>query len=124
MRATDTTPATKISGTDRYEWLPGEFFLVHHVDVRIGDEEAKSIEIIGYDASSGTYPMHYFDSQGSSGIMHAAVADRRWKFSGESMRFSGSFAPDGNTLRGTWEQSTSDGGWVPWMDVNLTRVAD
>jgi hypothetical protein len=27
-----------IIGTDIYEWLPGGFFLVHHVDVMIGDQ--------------------------------------------------------------------------------------
>jgi hypothetical protein len=26
-------PPVPIEGTDIYEWLPGEFFLVHHVDV-------------------------------------------------------------------------------------------
>ena len=122
VRATDTTPALKIIGTDLYEWLPGESFLVHRVDVRIGDEEEKSTEIIGYDPATDTYPMHSFDAQGVSGVMHATVAGRTWKFSGETMRFSGSFDEEGNTIRGTWEQATSDGGWVPWMDVKLTRV--
>ncbi len=28
-------PVIKISGTDAYEWLPGGFFLLHHVDVRM-----------------------------------------------------------------------------------------
>src|SRR5262245_59374581 len=27
-----------ITGTDIYEWLPGGFFLVHHVDVVIGEQ--------------------------------------------------------------------------------------
>ena len=35
-----------ITGTDIYEWLPGGFFLVHHVDVMIGDQRVQAIELI------------------------------------------------------------------------------
>lgn len=50
-------PATRITGTDAYEWLPGGFFLLHHVDVHVGDEKVDAFEVIGgYDAATGTYP--------------------------------------------------------------------
>ena len=39
-----------ITGTDIYEWLPGGFFLLHHVDVVIGEQAVPAIELIGeYD---------------------------------------------------------------------------
>jgi len=39
-----------ITGTDIYEWLPGGFFLLHHVDVVIGEQAVRAIELIGeYD---------------------------------------------------------------------------
>jgi hypothetical protein len=34
-----------ITGTDIYEWLPGGFFLVHHVDVKIGQQQVQALEI-------------------------------------------------------------------------------
>ena len=39
-----------ITGTDIYEWLAGGFFLVHHVDVVIGEQRVQAMELIGpYD---------------------------------------------------------------------------
>ena len=78
-------PAGKLIGTDTYEWLAGEFFLIHRVDVRMGNQKNESIEMIGYDAQSNSYPMHSFDSQGNSVIMRAGVAGDPWTFTGESM---------------------------------------
>ena len=41
-----------IIGTDIYEWLPGGFFLVHHVDVMIGDQRVQAIDFIGCDPTT------------------------------------------------------------------------
>ena len=46
-------------GTDRYEWLPGGFFMLHTVDVMMNGVRKENIEIIGYDPLSDTYPMHF-----------------------------------------------------------------
>src|ERR671918_1085387 len=91
MKESPFGPAGKIIGTDTYEWLAGGFFLLHRVDVRMGDQKNESIEIIGYDASTKTYPMHSFDSQGNSLVMEAELVDDTWSFTGESMRFTGVF---------------------------------
>lgn len=124
IRAAPPNPAVKISGTDIYEWLPGGFFLVHRVDVRMGDEEVKAVEIIGYDASSQTYPMHSFDNKGNYDLLQANVHDRTWTIIGKSMRFTGVFSDDGNTITGHWEQLIDGSNWLPWMEVKLTRVED
>jgi hypothetical protein len=43
-------PAANIRAVETYEWLPGEFFLVHRFEGRVGDVEAGCLEIIGlYD---------------------------------------------------------------------------
>jgi hypothetical protein len=34
-------PSVPIEGTDIYEWLPGGFFLVHHVDVVVGTSRSR-----------------------------------------------------------------------------------
>ena len=116
------TVPVKIAGTDTYEWLPGEYFLLHHVDVRIGGEAAQSVEIIGYDRETHSYPMHYFNNKGDKGIMQATYADSTWNFLSETMRFAGKFSDDGKTLSGTWETFSAENGWVPWMEVRLIRV--
>ncbi len=47
--ATGTTPEIRISGTDTYGWLPGEFFLLHRVNVVVGTDINETFEIIGFD---------------------------------------------------------------------------
>ena len=110
-----SAPAVEIVGTDTYEWLEGGFFLIHRVDVRIGDEHVHAIEIIGYDAASKAYPMRSFDSQGNAGTYQATVRDGVWTFTGESERATVVASDAGNTLTAKWERK-SDGsnGYPGW----------
>jgi hypothetical protein len=49
-------PPVPITGTDGYQWLAGGFFLVHHVDVVIGDQQVQALELIGdYDPASDAF---------------------------------------------------------------------
>jgi Protein of unknown function (DUF1579) len=122
IRASPSGSAVMIHATDTYEWLPGRFFLIHRWDAHMPDGNTKGIEIIGYDASSKTYPMHSFDSEGNFGIMRASVKGDIWSFAGESLRFKGGFRDGGNTFAGIWEQRSRDGlKWVPWMDIRLRK---
>jgi nitroimidazol reductase NimA-like FMN-containing flavoprotein (pyridoxamine 5'-phosphate oxidase superfamily) len=118
--------ATRITGTDAYEWLPGGFFLLHHVDVHVGDEKVDAVEVIGgYDAATGTYPMRSFDNQGNFVTMRARVNDAGvWSFTGESERTTLVVGDDGTTMTAHWEQS-GDGGstWRPWMEMRFTKVS-
>jgi len=122
IQASPYGPAGKIIGTDTYEWLPGGFFLVHRVDVHMGDQTNESIEIIGYDASTKTYPMHSFDSQGNHLVMQAGVVGDQWTFTGGSMRFTGTFSEDGKSISGKWEYLEDNSKWHHWMDVRLTKI--
>jgi hypothetical protein len=115
-------PSGKLVGTDTYEWLAGGFFLIHRVDVCMGDQKNESIEMIGYDASSNTYPMHSFDSQGNSIAMQARIKGDTWTFTGESMRFTGTFGKDRKSISGKWESLGDDSKWHHWMDVKLTKA--
>lgn len=115
-------PAVKLKAIDTYEWLPGGFFLIHHVDGLIGDKEVKTIEIIGYDASKQVYFTHAYDNHGSMASYYANLLGRDWKITGNTERFSGKFSVDGNTLIGTWELLGNDEEWTHWMDIRLTKV--
>ena len=115
--------ALPISGTDTYEWLPGGFFLFHRVDVMVGADRKESIEIIGYDQLSDTYPMHYYDNAGESGIMHAVEEDGVWAFLSHNLRFTGGFSDDGNTLSGVWEQLYENEVWHHLMNIKLSRTS-
>ncbi len=119
-------PALRIKGTDSYEWLPGEFFLIHRWDVRIGEEQTSGIEIIGYDDASDTYPMQSFDNQGRTDILTGSVKQGEWTYEGQSgvktIRCTLAFSDADNTITGKWEQSGDGTTWIPWMNVKLARV--
>jgi hypothetical protein len=121
-RAGPLGPAARITAVDTYEWFAGGFFLVHHVDARIGDEEMKVLEVIGYDPSSRTYYTRSFDSQGNAGSYVASVRDGGWSLKGESERATVVVSKDGNTMTVNWERSDDGTTWWPWMDVTLTRA--
>lgn len=111
----------QMKGTDIYEWLPGGFFLLHKVDVQMDTERKQSIEIIGYDESTDTYPMHFYDNEGNSGTLHASLDNGTWTFLSDTLRFTGCFSEDGKILTGVWEQRDDTSDWIAWMEVRLTR---
>lgn len=121
MTAGDGKPDHEILGTDTYEWLPGGFFMMHKVDVIIGSEHVETTEIIGYDASTNNYMMHFFDNKGQSGLTYASVQDGIWTFASDTMKFTGRFSSDGNTMSGVWEQA-HDKAWEFLMNIKLTKV--
>lgn len=49
--------------TDTWEWLPGNFFLVHRWDGSVGEAAFNGIEILGYDVRAHAYDSHFFDNQ-------------------------------------------------------------
>ncbi|MET8339442.1 DUF1579 family protein [Streptosporangium canum] len=123
VAADPSDPAIEIAGSDTYEWLAGGFFLVHRVDVRIGDDHVEVIEMIGpYDPSTGTYPMRSFDNQGAFATMRASVADDGvWTFSGGTERATLVIADDRATMSATWERTDDTTTWHPWMTMSFTR---
>jgi hypothetical protein len=116
-------PALTITGTDVYEWL-GDGFLVHHVDVLMGDERVQVIELIGdYDPVSGTYAMRAFDGHGTFSTMRASVdGDGVWTFTDGTTRATLTIDPDGRTMAARWERSDAGAGWQHWMDMHFTRA--
>jgi Protein of unknown function (DUF1579) len=73
-----------IAGTDVYEWLAGGFFLVHHVDVMVGQQRVQALELIGsYDPATDSFTARAYDNLGNVTIMRARVDDQGvWRFTG------------------------------------------
>lgn len=124
IAATATDPAIRIGGLDTYEWLAGEHFLIHRVNVRMNEEHVEVIEVIGpYDPASRTYPMRSFDNQGSFVTMRASVDDEGvWTFVGETERATLVIAEDGDAMTAEWERTDNGSNWRHWMDMSFTRA--
>jgi len=115
-------PATSLSATDTYRWLPGKHFIVHDVDARFGAQVSRSMEVMGYDLQRRRYVSRSYDDQGISESFELELNRRRWRIFGQSVRFDGSFNAPGDKLSGTWEMKTSKSKWQPWIEIELTRA--
>ena len=111
-----------IAGTDTYTWLPGGHWVVHEVDVRMGEEHTQALELIGgRDESSGGWQMHAFDTADSPGTMSLTLQEPGLLLlQGDGVRswFRPEAGPDQMTA--LWEREV-DGQWIPWMRMRFDR---
>ena len=132
--------AVPITGTDIYEWLPGGFFLVHHVDVMVGEQKVQAVEIIGeYDPATDSYTGRAYDNQGNITVMRARVDDNGvWTFTGGgdvapvarpssadatgAVRSTLTVSADSSSMTAKWERSDDGSTWQPWMNMTFTRM--
>jgi hypothetical protein len=127
VAATETTPAARVDSIDTYEWYPGEFFLVHDADARVGDDAIKSLEIIGYDPERRRYFASFFDSTGGFGVEELRLDGNTWTWRGSNVmgvkehRCIAVVGDDGKTIRARHEKSDDGESWSLWMDVTLKR---
>ena len=121
--ATDDAPATTLVATDIYRWGPGRQFVVHEVDARFGDDIARSMEVVGYDSARKQYVARSYDDTGVSELFDVSLRGRRWRITGDAVRFEGRFDADRNRLTGLWERKSKRSGWQPWIKLELVRAS-
>ena len=95
-------------GTVTYEWTPGGFFLLQHVE--LGGN--RGLEVIGHEQKYGETPSqdirsrYYGFSEGETlDYTYEIVGDTLSIWSGERgspAYYQGTFSSDGNTLTGAW----------------------
>jgi hypothetical protein len=130
-------PRISIVGTDIYEVLAGGYFLVHRVDVMVGEQPVRAIEIIGERDRSGGFFARSFDNDGNAELMHLTIDDNGvFHFGGgpeiapaakpadappSHVRSTLTVAEDQRSMTAFWERSEDGSSWHPWMDVSFRR---
>lgn len=131
-------PPVPVKGTDIYEVLAGGYFLVHHVDVTVGDQAVRAIEVIGERApEGGGFLARSFDDQGNTEVMRLTVDDEgALHFTGgpeiaaaaqpadattARVRSTLRVAPDRQSMTALWERSQDGQTWEPWMNITFAR---
>jgi hypothetical protein len=130
-------PLVPVKGTDIYEVLAGGYFLVHHVDVTVGDEEVRAVEVIGEPATGGGFLARSYDNHGAAEVMRVVVDDEGvFRFQGgpeiaaaaqpanaptAQVRSTLRVAPDRQSMTALWERSEDGHTWTPWMNIMFTR---
>ena len=131
-------PLNPVVGTDIYDVLPGGHFLVHHVDVTVGDQPVRAIEIIGEPDGTGGYLARSFDSEGNAEVMHMTIDnDGVFQFAGGGdiapaaqpntaqtarVRSTLTIASDRQSMTALWERSEDGTTWHRWMDITFVRT--
>ena len=113
----------RITGTDTYTWLSGGHWVVHEVDVTMGDQATRALELIGgRDEATGGWQMHAFDTADAPGRMVlTAAGSGLLLLQGDGIRswLRPEAGPTHMTTR--WERE-QDGEWVAWMDMRFDRT--
>lgn len=119
--ATDENDAGRLIATDTYRWLPGRRFVVHEVDARFDGAPSRSMEVVGFDASTRRYAATSYDDRGTREQFVVSLDRRRWTISGRTARFDGRFDARRNRLTGLWELKGRKA-WQPWIELTLSRA--
>lgn len=119
---TEGAPATTLTATDTYRWLPGKHFIVHDADARFGVEPTRSMEVIGYDRATKRHVARSYDDHGITELFEVALKGKRWAIKGEAVRFNGKFNATNSELTGLWELKGKAAGWQPWIRLKLARA--
>lgn len=100
------------SGTVRYEWMEGGFFLLQHVDMIHGDNHIKGLEVIGHEQPFGgerseDIQSRFYDNMGNT-------FDYVYEIEGDVLTIWGGMRGSPAYYKGTFsaDDSVLDGGWV------------
>jgi hypothetical protein len=99
---------TTIRGEASYRWLPGGFFLEQHVQLDFMGLQIDSLELIGYDPETGTFPSTVFSNLSPDPLPY------RWDVQGDTVTITVAYGPLDATFTGSWrDDGTFSGGWRP-----------
>lgn len=83
-------PAGKVNRTDRFQWLPGGFFLEHQREGKGPLGTFRHMSVIGYSPISKSYTWEFFDlNSGSTISLSGTSSGNSWKFSGSGISRAG-----------------------------------
>jgi len=106
---------------ESYEWLPGNFFLLHKWNAKAGDRIFIGTEIIGYDEAEKTFFTNFFDNAGFHPVYMANFADNIWNFTEPNTKAKVTIN-DKDTITFNWEWRNGDNDWLPLCDRVARRI--
>ncbi len=118
----DGSVVATVAGSDVYSWLPGGHWIVHEVDVIMGEERTQVLELIGgRDEGSGGWQMHAFDTADSPGKMLLTAAEPDLLLlQGDGVRSWFRIRAGDRHMTTLWEREVGHR-WIPWMDMRFDR---
>ena len=98
-----------ITGQASYRWLPGGFFLEQRIELNFMGMEIHSLELIGYDPETDTFPSTVYSNLSPTPLPY------RWEVDDDAVTISVSYGPLNATIRGKFSQGGKSflGSWRP-----------
>lgn len=98
-----------IKGQTSFRWLPGGFFLEQKGTLNFLGMELESLELIGYDPESGTFPSTVFTNIAPTPLPY------RWEIDDDTLKISVSYDVLNATFTGRFDEGGDGfrGGWRP-----------
>jgi hypothetical protein len=118
--ASGDIPSVPILTSDVYQWVPGEFFVVHSAFGKIGETTVGGVEIIGVDGEA--YRSTFYDSFGNVHSSRLEIEGNVLRWLGDRTRCTVTMIDDGMTQVARHESSADGVSWTPSMDVTLRKA--
>ena len=123
-------PGGKMTGTDRVDWVPGNFFIQRMYEGKSPMGDVMGLEILGYDAVKKVYTFNAFDSVGMRNSGTLTVKGTTWSASGTATvgttvlhdRCTLNFGAGNTTLSVKCEGSADGKSWMPTFEGNATKT--
>jgi len=120
-----------MSSTQKWEWMPGGFFLINHSDQKGSMGSGKSVAVMGWDPDSKMYTYNEFASDGHAITAKGTVSGDIWNWTADMMMDGKPMKTKVTVTQGTKTKYTfklemsSDGGttWMPGMESTITKAA-
>jgi len=137
LKASPVGPAGKITGTETYQWLPGQFFLQMDRELKTPVGQVLQRAILSYDTLSKKYTMNVFGlTDGSVGSFIGTVNGTMWNWSGAGPNgLAGTLngkpfhdrctwtVPDRGNVRDAKCEASLDGkAWAPSLEATYTKL--
>jgi hypothetical protein len=105
---------SNIKGQATYRWLPGGFFLEQRISLDFMGLQIESLELIGYDPETKTFPSTVFSNLSPTPLPY------RWEVGDDAVKISVTYGPLDATFEGKWSEDgqTFGGGWRPNPGAN------
>jgi hypothetical protein len=101
---------------DSYEWMSGNYFLVHRWTTTNGNRAVRGMEVLGYDVNRQEFFSRVFDKSGNATRYKVVVEGETWLFAEPSTRYKVVFTNEGRQMNINWEWRQEGGDWFPWSN--------
>jgi len=109
---------------ESYEWMSGNYFLIHRWQASVGAQTFKGLEIMGYDVARKEFFTRMFDNGGSATKYKVINKDDTWKFSEPFTRSSVLFSDNNNLMTFQWQWRHEGSDWLPLCNRKAIKNND